>query len=142
MQPFRSLLRRHIGRAISCYGECGQGRPLLQTPAEFSSVAIRKAGIRVDEVRMTIDAWRAVLPVQGTEDDDLSAALDGMKKNTGWGSGPRHNGPAFVIWSPQNVYGVVRRRGEKLSLASPQGSAASFGPRDLGSARTPAAPRR
>ena len=54
---------------------------LLQTLAEFSSVAIRKAGIAVDEVRTTIDAWRAVLPVQGTEDDDLSAALDAVKKN-------------------------------------------------------------
>jgi predicted nucleic acid-binding protein len=48
---------------------------LLQTLAEFSSVAIRKAGIAVDQVRTTIDAWRAVLPVQGTEDDNLSAAL-------------------------------------------------------------------
>src|SRR5712691_3679208 len=54
---------------------------LLQTLAEFSSVAIRKAGIAVDDVRTTIDAWRAVLPVQGTEDDDLSAALDAVKKH-------------------------------------------------------------
>ena len=54
---------------------------LLQTLAEFSSVAIRKAGIAVDEVRTTIDAWRAVLPVQGTEDDDLSAALDAVKNH-------------------------------------------------------------
>jgi predicted nucleic acid-binding protein len=54
---------------------------LLQTLAEFSSVAIRKAGIGVDEVRTTIDAWRAVLPVQGTEDDDLSAALDAVKNH-------------------------------------------------------------
>ena len=54
---------------------------LLQTLAEFSSVAIRKAGIGVDEVRTTIDAWRAVLPVQGTEDGDLSAALDAVKKH-------------------------------------------------------------
>jgi predicted nucleic acid-binding protein len=54
---------------------------LLQTLAEFSSVAIRKAGIAVDEVRTAIDAWRAVLPVQGTEDDDLSAALDAVKKH-------------------------------------------------------------
>jgi predicted nucleic acid-binding protein len=52
---------------------------LLQTLAEFSSVAIRKAGIAVDEVRTTIDAWRVVLPVQGTGDDDLSAALDAVK---------------------------------------------------------------
>jgi predicted nucleic acid-binding protein len=54
---------------------------LLQTLAEFSSVAIRKAGIKVDAVRTTIDAWRAVLPVQGTEDDDLSAALHVVKNN-------------------------------------------------------------
>ena len=54
---------------------------LLQTLAEFSSVAIRKAGIAVDDVRTTIDAWRAVLPVQGTEDGDLSAALDAVKQH-------------------------------------------------------------
>jgi hypothetical protein len=54
---------------------------LLQTLAEFSSVAIRKAGIAVDKVRTMIEAWRAVLPVQGTEDDDLSAALDAVKKH-------------------------------------------------------------
>jgi predicted nucleic acid-binding protein len=54
---------------------------LLQTLAEFSSVAIRKAGIEVDAVRTTLDAWRAVLPVQGTKDDDLSAALDAVKKH-------------------------------------------------------------
>jgi predicted nucleic acid-binding protein len=54
---------------------------LLQTLAEFSSVAIRKAGIEVDAVRTTLDAWLAVLPVQGTQDDDLSAALDAVKKH-------------------------------------------------------------
>jgi predicted nucleic acid-binding protein len=54
---------------------------LLQALAEFSSVAMRKAGIAVDDVRTTIDAWRAVLPVQGTEDGDLSAALDAVKKH-------------------------------------------------------------
>ena len=54
---------------------------LLQTLAEFSSVAIRKAGIEVDAVRTTLDAWRAVLLVQGTEDDDLSAALDAVKNH-------------------------------------------------------------
>ncbi len=52
---------------------------LLQTLAEFSSMAIRKAGIPVDDIRTTIDAWRAVLPVQATEDDDLTAALDAVK---------------------------------------------------------------
>lgn len=38
---------------------------LLQTLAEFSNVAIRKARIPVADIRRTIDAWRAVLPVQG-----------------------------------------------------------------------------
>jgi predicted nucleic acid-binding protein len=55
--------------------------PTAATLAEFSSVAMRKAGIGVDQVRTTIDAWRAVLPVQGTEDDDFSAALDAVKKH-------------------------------------------------------------
>jgi predicted nucleic acid-binding protein len=59
----------------------GSGILLLQTLTEFSSVAIRKAAIPVDEIRSTIDAWRAVLPVQGTEDPDLSAALDAVKKH-------------------------------------------------------------
>src|SRR5262249_6179941 len=59
----------------------GSGILLLQTLAEFSSVAIRKARIEVDAVRTTIDAWRAVLPVQDTQDDDLSAALDAVKNH-------------------------------------------------------------
>jgi predicted nucleic acid-binding protein len=33
---------------------------LLQTLAEFSNVAIRKARIPVADIRRTIDAWRAV----------------------------------------------------------------------------------
>ena len=57
----------------------GWGILLLQTLAEFSSVAIRKAGISVDEIRTTIDAWRAVLPVQAADDSDLTAALDAVK---------------------------------------------------------------
>ena len=42
-------------------------------------MATRKAGIEVEAVRTTTDAWPAVLPVQGTQDDDLSAALDAVK---------------------------------------------------------------
>jgi predicted nucleic acid-binding protein len=57
----------------------GWGIVLLQTLAEFSSVAIRKAGIPIDEIRTTIDAWRAVLPVQAADDNDLTAALDAVK---------------------------------------------------------------
>jgi predicted nucleic acid-binding protein len=59
----------------------GENILLLQTLAEFSSVAIRKAGIAIDDVRATIDAWRAVLPVQGTEDGDLLAALEAVKNH-------------------------------------------------------------
>ena len=52
---------------------------LLQTIAEFSGVALRKAGIPADDVRATIDSWRAVLPVQAAEEGDLAAALDAVK---------------------------------------------------------------
>ena len=52
---------------------------LLQTLAEFSNVAIRKAGTPIKDIRATIDAWRAVLPVRGAEDGDLTAALDAVQ---------------------------------------------------------------
>jgi predicted nucleic acid-binding protein len=76
------LAKTHRARDLLVRGmRTGSSILLLQTLAEFSSVAIRKAGIGVNEVRTTIDAWRAVLPLQGTEDDDLSAALDAVKKH-------------------------------------------------------------
>ena len=76
------LAKTHRARDLLVWGmRTGSCILLLQILAEFSSVAIRKAGIAADEVRTTIDAWRAVLPVQGTEDDDLSAALDAVKKH-------------------------------------------------------------
>jgi predicted nucleic acid-binding protein len=49
---------------------------LLQTLAEFANVAIRKAGIPIEDIRRTIDAWRAVLPIQTADDRDLGAALE------------------------------------------------------------------
>ena len=52
---------------------------LLQTLAEFSNVAIRKARIPVEDIRRTIDAWRAVLPVQAADDSDLLVALEAVK---------------------------------------------------------------
>jgi predicted nucleic acid-binding protein len=52
---------------------------LLQTLAEFANVAIRKAGISVQDVRVMIDAWRAVLPIQAAGDEDLTAALEAVK---------------------------------------------------------------
>jgi predicted nucleic acid-binding protein len=42
---------------------------------------VARQGIEVDAVRTTLDAWRGVLPVQGTQDNDLSAALDAVKKH-------------------------------------------------------------
>jgi predicted nucleic acid-binding protein len=51
---------------------------LLQTLAEFANVAIRKAGIPIEHIRNTIDAWRAVLPVQAADDEDLAAALEAV----------------------------------------------------------------
>lgn len=52
---------------------------LLQTLAEFASVAIRKARIPVEDIRKTIDAWRAVLLVQAADDGDLAAALETVR---------------------------------------------------------------
>ena len=52
---------------------------LLQTLAEFSDVAIRKARIPVEDIRRTIDAWRAVLPVQAADDSDLLVALEAVR---------------------------------------------------------------
>jgi predicted nucleic acid-binding protein len=54
---------------------------LLQTLAEFSSVAIRKAGIAPDAVGMILDGWRAVLPVRPAAEEDLSFALDAVKRH-------------------------------------------------------------
>jgi predicted nucleic acid-binding protein len=52
---------------------------LLQTLAEFANVAISKAGIPIPDVRRTIDAWRAVLPIQAADDGDLTAALEAVR---------------------------------------------------------------
>ena len=68
---------------------------LLQTLAEFSNVAIRKPGIATTSER---DAWRAVLPVQGTEDGDVSAALDPVKKHR------------FAFWDAM-LWAAARRAG-------------------------------
>jgi predicted nucleic acid-binding protein len=52
---------------------------LLQALTEFSSVALRKAGISIDEVRVAINAWRAVVEVRAAEESDLSDALTAVK---------------------------------------------------------------
>lgn len=52
---------------------------ILQTLSEFANVAIRKAGIAVKDIQKTIDAWRAVLPVQAANEEDLTVALDAVR---------------------------------------------------------------
>ena len=42
-------------------------------------MAIRKAGIPIEDIRRTIDAWRAVLPIQAADPDDLGAALEAVR---------------------------------------------------------------
>jgi predicted nucleic acid-binding protein len=54
---------------------------LLQTLAEFSNVAIRKAKIPVEDVRRIIEAWCAVLPVQAADDSDLIVALETVREH-------------------------------------------------------------
>jgi len=52
---------------------------LLQTLAEFSSVAIREAGIPVDEIRTTIDAGERCCPCKQSRIAILAVALDAVK---------------------------------------------------------------
>jgi predicted nucleic acid-binding protein len=52
---------------------------LLQTLAEFANVAIRKARIPIEDIIKTINAWRAVLPVQAADEEDLAAALEAVR---------------------------------------------------------------
>lgn len=66
----RDLVERGMAAASSVL--------LLQTLAEFSNVAIRKAGIRVADIRKIIGAWIAVLPVQAADQSDLLAALEAV----------------------------------------------------------------
>jgi predicted nucleic acid-binding protein len=54
---------------------------LLQTLAEFSHVAMRKAGIAPDRVQMIVDGWRAVLPVRAATEKDLADALEAVKSH-------------------------------------------------------------
>src|SRR5262245_43226457 len=52
---------------------------LLQSLAEFSNVAIRKAQIPPDAIGAIVAAWQAVLPVRAAEEADLAAALTAVK---------------------------------------------------------------
>jgi predicted nucleic acid-binding protein len=51
---------------------------LLQSLAEFSNVAIRKAHIPAHAVKTIIEAWLAVLPIQPADEADLLLALEAV----------------------------------------------------------------
>jgi predicted nucleic acid-binding protein len=70
-----SRARDLLARAM----RAGTGVLLLQSLAEFSNVAIRKARIPANAVKTTIEAWLAVLPVQPTDDSDLLLALEAVR---------------------------------------------------------------
>ena len=67
--------RELIARAM----RAGSSVLLLQSLAEFSNVAIRKAGIKVEAVQAVVAGWEAALPVEAAQRDDLPAALDAVK---------------------------------------------------------------
>jgi predicted nucleic acid-binding protein len=52
---------------------------LLQSLAEFSSVAIRKAKIPAQDIGRILQAWCAVLPIQPADDSDLFTALEAVR---------------------------------------------------------------
>jgi predicted nucleic acid-binding protein len=64
----RDLLARAMRAATSIL--------LLQTLAEFSNVAIRKSRTPAKDIQATIEAWRAVLPIQAADESDLLLALE------------------------------------------------------------------
>lgn len=49
---------------------------LLQSLAEFSNVAIRKAAIPAEDIARIVQSWCAVLPVQPADESDLFKALE------------------------------------------------------------------
>jgi predicted nucleic acid-binding protein len=67
----RDLLARAMRAATSIL--------LLQTLAEFSNVAIRKSRTPAKDIRATIEAWRAVLPIQAADESDLLLALEAVR---------------------------------------------------------------
>jgi predicted nucleic acid-binding protein len=54
---------------------------LLQTLAEFSNVAIRKARMPATAVRTVVQAWLAVLPVEAADEADLLLALEAVREH-------------------------------------------------------------
>jgi predicted nucleic acid-binding protein len=87
--------RELIGRAM--HG--GSSVLLLQSLAEFSNVAIRKARIKVEAVQAVVAAWHAALPVEAAHPDDLSDALEAVKTHrlAFWDA---------MLWATANRIGV------------------------------------
>jgi predicted nucleic acid-binding protein len=52
---------------------------ILQSLAEFSNVAIRKAKIPAQNIGRILQAWCAVLPIQPADDSDLFTALEAVR---------------------------------------------------------------
>jgi predicted nucleic acid-binding protein len=52
---------------------------LLQSLAEFSNVAIRKARIPAEDIGRIVQSWCAVLPVQPADEGDLFTALEAVR---------------------------------------------------------------
>lgn len=67
--------RELLARAM----RAGNSVLLLQSLTEFSSVAIRKAGIAVEAVQRILHAWCAVLLIQAADESDLFAALEAVR---------------------------------------------------------------
>lgn len=91
----RDLIARGM-RAEGCF-------LLLQTLAEFTNVAIRKAALPAANVRTIMDAWRAALPVYAAEADDVSAALEAVI------------GHRFAFWDAM-LWAAARRLGVRYFL--------------------------
>lgn len=67
--------RELLARAM----RAANGVLLLQSLAEFSNVAIRKAAIPVEDVTRIVQAWCAVLPIQVADESDLFTGLQAVR---------------------------------------------------------------
>src|SRR5215211_3277354 len=101
--------------------QSGLGILLLQTLAEFSNVAIRKAGIPIDDIRATIDAWRAVLPVHAAKEGarpraPTVPASDGRNRCEGSGGDVR----PLRVW--KQLLGLRRTVIERVDFDEAEGA--------------------
>ena len=101
MAPAAAEKKRRALELITRGMRGGRSVLLLQTLAEFCNVTLRKAKLSVGEVRVALDAWRAVLPVHAAHQDDLPAALEVVKAHrlAFWDA---------VLWATARRVGVRR----------------------------------